>query len=77
MIAEHRGVSRAQIALAWLRTNPVVVAPFVGASKTSHIDDAVSSLDIELTGEEIAQLEHPYTPRHDFKASPTTPSSSA
>jgi len=43
------------------------VAPLVGASKTSHIDDAISSLAIELTGEEIAQLEHPYTPRHDFQ----------
>ena len=67
IIAERRGVSRAQIALAWLRTNPVVVAPLVGASKTSHIDDAISSLDIELTGEEITQLEHPYTPRSDFQ----------
>ena len=67
MIAEHRGVSRAQISLAWLRTNPVVVAPLVGASKTSHIDDALSSLDIDLTREEIAQLEHPYTPRQDFQ----------
>jgi aryl-alcohol dehydrogenase-like predicted oxidoreductase len=67
VIAENRDVSRAQIALAWLRTNPVVAAPLVGASKTSHIDDAISSLDIELTGEEVAQLEQPYTPRYDFQ----------
>lgn len=67
VIAGQRGVSRAQIALAWLRTNPVVVAPLVGASKTSHIDDAISSLDIELTGVEIAQLERSYTPRSDFQ----------
>ncbi len=67
IIAGRRGVSRAQIALAWLRTKPLVVAPLVGASKTRHIDDAISSLDIELTGEEIAQLERPYTPRHDFQ----------
>jgi aryl-alcohol dehydrogenase-like predicted oxidoreductase len=66
-IAGQRGVSRAQIGLAWLRANPVVVAPLVGASKISHIDEAVSSLDIDLTGEEIAQLEGPYTPRHDFQ----------
>jgi diketogulonate reductase-like aldo/keto reductase len=65
--AERRGVSRAQIALAWLRTNPVIVAPLVGASRTSHIDDAVSSLDVKLTGEEIAQLERPYTARSDFQ----------
>ena len=67
MIAGQRGVSRAQIALAWVRTHPVVVAPLVGASKTSQIDEAISSLDIVLTGEEIAVLERPYTPRADFQ----------
>jgi aryl-alcohol dehydrogenase-like predicted oxidoreductase len=77
IIAGQRGVSRAQIALAWLHTNPVVVARLVGASKTSHIDDAISSLGIELTGEEIARLEHPYTTAPTCSAYPTTPSSSA
>ncbi|GAA4632295.1 aldo/keto reductase [Actinoallomurus vinaceus] len=66
-IAEAHGVSRAQIALAWLRHNPVVAAPLVGASTASQIDDAVASLDIDLTAEEIARLERPYTPRHDFQ----------
>ncbi len=66
-IAEDRGVTRAQIALAWLRRNPVVVAPLVGASKPSHIEDAVASLAIELTDEEVAALEAPYTPRHDWQ----------
>jgi hypothetical protein len=51
----------------WLRQNPVVVAPLVGASKTSHIDDAGTSLGIELTGDEVEQLERPYTPRYDFQ----------
>jgi aryl-alcohol dehydrogenase-like predicted oxidoreductase len=66
-IAQARGVSRAQVALAWLRTNPVVVAPIVGASSPSQIDDAVASLDIDLSGEEVAALEASYTPRHDFQ----------
>jgi aryl-alcohol dehydrogenase-like predicted oxidoreductase len=66
-IARARGVSRAQIALAWLRHNPVVTAPLVGATKASHIDDAVASLDIELTSDEVAALEAPYTPRADFQ----------
>jgi 1-deoxyxylulose-5-phosphate synthase len=66
-IAGARGVSRAQVALAWLRHNPVVVAPLVGASKPSHLDDAVASLEIELTDDEMAALESPYTPRHDFQ----------
>jgi aryl-alcohol dehydrogenase-like predicted oxidoreductase len=66
-LAHARGVSRAQIALAWLRANPVVVAPLVGASSTTQIDDAVASLDIELSDDEITRLERPYTPRHDFQ----------
>jgi aryl-alcohol dehydrogenase-like predicted oxidoreductase len=66
-VADGRGVSRAQIALAWLRKNPVVAAPLVGASSASQIDDAVASLDIDLTGDEIWRLEQHYTPRHDFQ----------
>ena len=66
-IAEARGVSPAQIALAWLRSKPVVVAPLVGASSTAQIDDAVASLDVDLTADEVARLEMPYTPRHDFQ----------
>jgi aryl-alcohol dehydrogenase-like predicted oxidoreductase len=66
-VASARGVSRAQVALAWLRRNPVVAAPIVGASKTAHIDEAVASLAIDLTDEEAARLEVPYTPRHDFQ----------
>ncbi|MBB5162553.1 aldo/keto reductase [Mycobacterium sp. AZCC_0083] len=66
-VADGRGVSRAQIALAWLRKNPVVAAPLVGASSTSQIDDAVASLDIDLSGDEIWQLEQHYTPRYDFQ----------
>ncbi len=62
-----RGVTRAQIALAWLRRNPVVVAPLVGASSTAQIDDAVASLDIDLTDEEAAALQAHYTPRDDFQ----------
>jgi aryl-alcohol dehydrogenase-like predicted oxidoreductase len=67
VIAEARGVSRAQVALAWLHSKPAVTAPLVGANTTSQIDDAVASLRIELTAEEIAALERPYTPRHDFQ----------
>jgi aryl-alcohol dehydrogenase-like predicted oxidoreductase len=66
-VASNRRVSRAQVALAWLRCNPVVVAPIVGATKQSHIDDAVASLDITLTDDEITALEAPYTPRYDFQ----------
>jgi 1-deoxyxylulose-5-phosphate synthase len=66
-IADARGVSRAQVALAWLHSKSVVTAPIVGASTTQQIDDAVASLAIELSDEEIPALETPYTPRHDFQ----------
>jgi 1-deoxyxylulose-5-phosphate synthase len=61
-VAAERGVSRAQIALAWVSRHPAVSAPIVGAGKPAHLEDAIASLDIELTGEEVARLEAPYTP---------------
>jgi 1-deoxyxylulose-5-phosphate synthase len=66
-VAQARGVTRAQVALAWLRAQPVVTAPIVGASNTGHIDEAVASLEIDLTGDEILQLQGHYTPRYDFQ----------
>ena len=64
-VAAERGVSQAQIALAWLRRNRVVAAAIVGALKTRHIDDAIAALSITLTDDEVARLEAPYTPRLD------------
>jgi len=61
-IAAARGVSRAQVALAWLSRNPVVSAPIIGARKPAHLADAVASLDLVLTDDEVAKLEAPYTP---------------
>jgi aryl-alcohol dehydrogenase (NADP+) len=61
-IAAQRGVPRAQIALAWVSRNPVVTAPIVGVRKPDHLTDAVASLDIVLTDDEVARLEDPYTP---------------
>lgn len=62
-VAEARGVSRAQIALAWVRQKEVVSAPIVGVTRQLHLDDAIASLDIELDDDEIAALEGPYVPR--------------
>ena len=61
-VAAGRGVPPAQVALAWLMANPVITAPIIGATQPHHIDDAVASLAIELTGEEKAALERHYTP---------------
>jgi aryl-alcohol dehydrogenase-like predicted oxidoreductase len=62
-IADNRGVPMAQVALAWVLKNPVVVAPIVGPTKPRHLADAVAALDVQLTDEEIRALEEPYTPR--------------
>ena len=62
-IAEQRGVSMAQVAMAWVLRNPVVDAPIVGATKPHHITDAVSALELELTDDEVRALEEHYTPR--------------
>lgn len=61
-IAERRGVSRAQVALAWVLQQPVVTAPIVGATKLAHLEDAVAAIDLALTNAELAELEAPYTP---------------
>lgn len=66
-LAAERGVSRAQIALAWIRRNPVVTAPIVGVSQSHHISDAIASLAISLTDEEADRLEAGYTPRRDLQ----------
>jgi aryl-alcohol dehydrogenase-like predicted oxidoreductase len=60
-LAEQRGVSMAQIALAWVLRNPSVSAPIVGATKPHHLPEAVAALDIDLTDDEVAGLEQPYT----------------
>jgi aryl-alcohol dehydrogenase (NADP+) len=61
-VAEKRGVPRAQVALAWLLSNPTVTAPIVGATKVGHLDDAVAAVDLELDATETAPLEEPYQP---------------
>ena len=62
-VAEARGVSRAQVALAWLFSKPAVTAPIVGVTRMAHLDDAVAAVGISLSEEEIATLEAPYRPR--------------
>lgn len=61
-VAEKHGVPRVQIALAWLLQKEPVTAPIVGATKISHLEDAVSALSVKLTPEEVAFLEEPYVP---------------
>lgn len=61
-IAQERGVSRAQIALAWVAGREVVSSPIVGATKLHHLEDAVAAVDLELTADEVERLEAHYVP---------------
>lgn len=63
-VAAARGIPAAQVALAWVSANPVITAPIVGMGKPQHLTDAIASLDVELTDDEIGKLEAPYTPRY-------------
>jgi aryl-alcohol dehydrogenase-like predicted oxidoreductase len=62
-IAEERGVPRAQVALAWVSRKAVVSAPIVGVSKLGQLEDAVASLELKLTDDEVERLESPYRPQ--------------
>ena len=64
VVAAARGIPRAQVALAWLLAKPVITAPIVGATKLQHLDDALASVKVKLSAEEIVSLEEPYVP-HD------------
>ena len=61
-VAAERDVSRAQVALAWMLSKPIISAPIVGATKMQHLDDAVAAVELTLSDDEIARLEEPYTP---------------
>lgn len=59
-LAARRGITRTQVALAWLLHKAPVAAPIVGATKLSHLEEAVAAVDITLDAAEIASLEEPY-----------------
>jgi aryl-alcohol dehydrogenase (NADP+) len=61
-LAARRGLKPAQIALAWLLAQPGVTAPIIGASKPTHLEDAVAALEIRLDAEERRFLEELYQP---------------
>lgn len=61
-LARRRDVPRVHIALAWLLQKSPVTAPIIGATKISHLDDAVGALSVTLTADEVAYLEEPYVP---------------
>ncbi len=61
-IAAARGISRAQVSLAWMLSKPTISSPIIGASKIGHLEDAVAAVDLKLDASEIQELEAPYVP---------------
>jgi aryl-alcohol dehydrogenase-like predicted oxidoreductase len=61
-VAAARGIPRAQVALAWLLCKPGITAPIVGATKPHHLEDALASVNVKLSADEITSLEEPYVP---------------
>ena len=69
-LAERLGVTRAQVALAWLMHMQPVTIPIIGATKISHIESAVPAVSLSLSQEDIAWLEEPYVPHPVVGANP-------
>jgi aryl-alcohol dehydrogenase (NADP+) len=61
-VAQMRGVTGSQIALAWLLDKPHITAPIIGATKLEHLEQSIAALDISLSEEEVKKLEAPYQP---------------
>jgi aryl-alcohol dehydrogenase (NADP+) len=61
-VAKRIGTKPTQVALAWLLSKPGISAPIVGASKLSHLDEAVEALKVQLSPDDVRLLEEPYKP---------------
>jgi aryl-alcohol dehydrogenase (NADP+) len=61
-VARTRGVSNAQVALAWMLQQPGITAPIIGASKMRHLEEAVAALELKLDDTELKALAEPYQP---------------
>ena len=61
-VAKARGVSMAEVSLAWLLSRPMVAAPIIGASKLGQLDEAIKAVGLKLADDECAALEAPYEP---------------
>ncbi|MFT4922061.1 MAG: aryl-alcohol dehydrogenase-like predicted oxidoreductase [Haloarculaceae archaeon] len=61
-LADDRGVSMAQVALAWVLHQDTVDAPIIGVSSVEHLEDAVEALEVDLSESDLAYLEEPYEP---------------
>jgi aryl-alcohol dehydrogenase (NADP+) len=62
-LADARGLTPAQVALAWVLHQPGVTAPLIGATQIAHVDQAIDALAVQLSTEEQLMLQELYIPR--------------
>ncbi|KAJ3509322.1 hypothetical protein NLJ89_g5282 [Agrocybe chaxingu] len=65
-IAEKKGISMAQVALAWIMAKDGVSAPIVGTTSLDNLNDLLGAVNVKLTDEEIEELDAPYEPQATF-----------
>jgi aryl-alcohol dehydrogenase-like predicted oxidoreductase len=61
-VAQARGLSNMQVALAWIVSKPEITAPIIGASKSHHLEEALAAVSVKLSANEINRLEECYRP---------------
>ena len=61
-LADEKGLTMAQVGIAWLLEKDVVDAPIVGTTSVEHLEQAVEAVDVSLTDSEMEYLEEPYEP---------------
>ena len=66
-VADRLGVTRAQVALAWMLHKPGITSPIIGATKIHHLEQAVAALDVVLSSDDMASLEAPYEPKSSLE----------
>ncbi|KAG9096704.1 hypothetical protein FRC06_008416, partial [Ceratobasidium sp. 370] len=62
-VAKAKGISMAQVSIAWVLSKDVVSAPIVGTTSLKNLEDIVGAVHVKLTEEEIKRLEEPYKPQ--------------
>jgi aryl-alcohol dehydrogenase-like predicted oxidoreductase len=60
----RKGATPAQLALAWLLAQKPWVVPIPGGTKVEHLEDNLGAADIELTTEDLAEIDHAFATIH-------------
>lgn len=65
-IAKKRGIPMSHVAFAWSTSKPFVTAPIIGTTKIEQLKDAIEAVSVELTKEEVEEIDKLYEPTKVF-----------